>query len=142
MQQGALASARRPDDRRELSALEAQANPVERPHGLATDSVFAHHIAEFDGQQLVPGSVAGVDSSEHDPPASPHSSAHDYRTQEQPCPKALVSDNTRPAPDRFIRKPNPPVVPRMARPDVFFPARLGNQRGTQNLTGRSVASGS
>src|ERR1700758_4312187 len=115
MQQRALARARRPDNRHELSALEAQADPVKRPDGLTADLVFAHHIAEFDGQQLVPGRVAGVDSSEHDPPARPHSSAHDLPHTELRAPKALVWEITRPDGDRFIRWrwPVPTPVPRM-----------------------------
>src|ERR1700739_4943393 len=77
MQQGALARPRWPDNRHELPALESQADLVECAHGSTADSVLAHHIAELDGQQFVLGSSAGVEPSEHDPPARPHWSAHD-----------------------------------------------------------------
>jgi hypothetical protein len=37
---------------------------------LTADPIFAYHVAEFDGQQFVLGSIEGVDSSEHDPPGA------------------------------------------------------------------------
>src|SRR6516225_12452835 len=92
MQQGALPCARRPDHRHELPTLEPQADPVECAHRLTADLILAHHVAEVDGEQFVLGTSAGVDSSEHDPPASPHRSAPQ---------KALMSEITSSNGDRF-----------------------------------------
>ena len=49
----------RSDDRRELPAFQHQVGLVERTYRLTTDAVFANHIAELDGQQLVPWADRG-----------------------------------------------------------------------------------
>ena len=74
MQQRALTRPRRPDYRHKLPAPEPQADLVECSHGLSADPVLAHHVAEFD-RQLVRGRIAGIESSDHGPPARPQQAA-------------------------------------------------------------------
>jgi hypothetical protein len=68
MQQRALTRPRRPDYRHKLPTPEPQADLVERAYGLTADPVFAHHVAQFDGQLLV-GRIAGIGLSDNGPPA-------------------------------------------------------------------------
>ena len=71
MQQRALTRPRRPDYLHNPPAPEPQADLVECSHGLSADPIVAYDVAEFD-RQLVRGRIAGIESSDHGPPARPH----------------------------------------------------------------------